>query len=551
VLDQSTLDSTEAISSSESTTSDKEAVNVARSSSKTEGWHVDGTGTVTCGYGSASISAGYAKSITDSNQQTINHVTEATKKSAKNLKALHKIDVRGVSETFVQNRMTRVLKNPYHDKTLSVNVFQLLKHFSVQTGLSELRGAMIFRFDSIVFDSSFVLNHIDFLRTTLIDSTLVESLSSAIQGAKPTIQSGARDTAIAMSKLALRYLFNTDEPEKWSPKNIQNLPSPDNATSQNDPQESFQQRQARAASDPPPGLGVGDITLGILSGGATLVPTATVDVYVNFMKKEAQIQGASGFDTAVRSKSSSLFVVLAYFNAVVREPGQLDGDNAILLAMALATELQLQWDKLYPDPIKSDELQVMMSSANFTEVFRRVPGFVAMIREIVRPLVEPAGADSKAIAAHNQDVFTLSRLIDHLKTYSAYYTERFLRYVADATSNQAIVDFATNALANVVFSFNFDINDFDLDRSFLVRREIVVPGLATLDDKSLSKIGPALGAQADQVVLPVPTVEDIETACDGVHFEVAPGVCVLKDVPVETPSVELNLQGASLKAAGS
>jgi hypothetical protein len=244
-------------------------------------------------------------------------------------------------------------------------------------------------------------------------------------------------------------------------------------------------------------------------------------------------------------------VVLAYFNAVVREPGQLDGDNAILLAMALATELQLQWDKLYPDPIKSDELQVMMSSANFTEVFRRVPGFVAMIREIVRPLVEPAGADSKAIAAHNQDVFTLSRLIDHLKTYSAYYTERFLRYVADATSNQAIVDFATNALANVVFSFNFDINDFDLDRSFLVRREIVVPGLATLDDKSLSKIGPALGAQADQVVLPVPTVEDIETACDGVHFEVAPGVCVLKDVPVETPSVELNLQGASLKAAGS
>lgn len=65
VLDQSTLDSTEAVSSSESTTSDKEAVNVARSSSKTEGWHVDGTGTVSCGYGSASVSAGYSKSVTD------------------------------------------------------------------------------------------------------------------------------------------------------------------------------------------------------------------------------------------------------------------------------------------------------------------------------------------------------------------------------------------------------------------------------------------------------------------------------------------------------
>jgi hypothetical protein len=112
VLEQSTLDSTEAISSSESTTSDKETVNVVRAASKTEGWHVDGTGTLTCGYGSASVSAGYSKSVTESNQQTINHVAEATKKSATNLKSLHKIDVRGVSESFVQNRMTRVLKNP-------------------------------------------------------------------------------------------------------------------------------------------------------------------------------------------------------------------------------------------------------------------------------------------------------------------------------------------------------------------------------------------------------------------------------------------------------
>jgi hypothetical protein len=550
VLDQNSLDSTEAISSSESTTSDKEAVNVARASSKTEGWHVDGTATVTCGYASANASVGYSQSVSQSNQQTINHVSEATKKSAKNLKALHKIEVRGVSESFVQNRMTRILKNPYHDRSLSVNVFQLLKHFSVKTDLVDLRGAMIFRINSVVFDSEFILSHVDFLRNTLLDADLVDSLPSAIQGAKPIVQSGARDTAVATSKLALRYLFNLDGTQSWSPANIMTLKnwSSDQTIDQNDPQQSFRAQTPVVAGDDVQGLSVGDVVLGVLTGGASLVPTATVDIYKEFMKNEARIAASGGFDTAVRTKASTIFAGLAFFNAIVREkvanPDNPNApaisildvrDNAILLAMALATELQLQWDKMYPDPLKSDELQAMMSSRNFTEVFRRVPGFVAMIREIVRPLVEPAGADSAAIASHNQDNFNLNRLLGHLTDYSAYYTERFLHYVADATKNQAIVDFATGAVTKIVFSpFDFDPAAFDLDRAFLVRREIIVPGLAPLDNAALSQIGKLLGGGAQTVPLPVATVEDIESPCDGVHFEVAPGACVLKDVPSET-----------------
>src|SRR5579871_6203434 len=48
VIDRDVLDSSESSDSSESTTSDKEAVNVVRSSSKTDNWHVDSTGTLTC-----------------------------------------------------------------------------------------------------------------------------------------------------------------------------------------------------------------------------------------------------------------------------------------------------------------------------------------------------------------------------------------------------------------------------------------------------------------------------------------------------------------------
>jgi len=569
VLDQSTLDSTEAMSTSESTASDKEAVNVARASSKTEGWHVDATGTVSCGYASATVGVGYSQSVTESNQQTVNHVTEATRKSAKNLKTLHKIDVRGVSESLVQNRMTRVLKNPYYDRALSINVFQLLKHFSVETDLVDLRGAMIFRIDTLVFDNSFVLNHVDFLRNTLLDPALIDDLPSAIQGAKPTIQSGARDTALVLSKLALRYLFNLDAAETWTPTaaNIMDLAKQDDQNDQNDPQQSFQLHKAVAATDDLGGSGMsaGDVLLGIATGGASLLTEATaqaaIDVYKQFNAKEAKIMWSAGFDTAVRTKASAIFATLAYFNGIVHEsvPDPNDpnsgkvvnilqaDNNAISLATALAAELQLQWDKLYPDPLKSDELHAMMSSRNFTEVFRRVPGFIAMIRESVRPLVEPAGADSQAITAHNQDVFTLNRIIEHLKDYSTFYTERFLQYISQATNNVAIVEFATKAFSKdtLTFSFLFDVGDFDFDRAFLIRRDIVIPGWAPLDDTALSGVAKALGGQAAKVSAPVPTVEDIELPCDGVHFEVATGACLLQNVPTE-PEFPAALKGLTI-----
>jgi len=66
VFDKSVIESTESIDSSESTTSDKEAVNITRASSKTENWHVDTTGMLTCGYASLSVTAGYSQSVTNS-----------------------------------------------------------------------------------------------------------------------------------------------------------------------------------------------------------------------------------------------------------------------------------------------------------------------------------------------------------------------------------------------------------------------------------------------------------------------------------------------------
>lgn len=562
VLDQSTMDSTDSVTSTESTTSDKEAINVARSSSKTEGWHIDGSATVGVGTASVKVDAGYSKSITDSNQQTINHVAEATSKSAKNLKTMHSVSVRGVTETFVQSRMTRVLKNPYVDRTMTVNVFQLLKHFSVETDLEDQRAAFVVRIDSMQFNADFVQSHVSFLQDTLLDSSMVDALSSAVQGAKPVVQSGALDTAVTMSQLALRYLFDLDNVSKPSPRNILNLQvdvNDPNRANQNDPVESFMTHTA-SSSGSEGGLSVGDIVLGVLSGGASLTAEAAISAYSDFLKSEQAMRWSSGFDTAVRTKASGLFMTLAFFNAIVRETVTADssnpaaplvrilekGDNAILIATALCADLSAQWALLYPDPLKSDELHAMMSSRNYTEVFRRVPGFLAMTTQLVRPLVEPAGADWAAITAHTQDIFNLNRLITHLNDYSDFYTSRFLDYIAKITNGKSVSQFARGVLQQVVFSFNFDPTQFDPDRAFISMRDVIIPGCGTLAGQDLMNIGRLLTGVAPGVIAaPVPWVEDIEVPCEGVHMETVAGNCVMANVPPQQ-ALAATLNGLTL-----
>lgn len=323
VLDQSALDSTENLNSSESTTADNESVNVTRASSKTQAWHVDTTGTLTCGYASLSTTVGVSQSVTESNQQAINHVTNTTQKSAQSLKSMHKIEVRGVTETVVGNRMTRVIRNPYRDRALSVNVFQLLKHFSVQTVIAETRLALIFRFDDLVFDADFVRSYADFLRNNLLDSLLLDDLSTAIAGTIPPLPATVLDEAIKTAKLALSLLYDYDGQHD----NMFNVKPVQGTVAANLPANSF---NASAT-------GNGQNT---------------------------------GLSDALTNHSAGLFAVLNYFWKVVHEPDPDDptkllvdqADQAVRIATALAAEVKAQWQLLYPDPLKSDELKKPVSS---------------------------------------------------------------------------------------------------------------------------------------------------------------------------------------------
>ncbi len=522
VLEQSTLESTESLSSIESTTADKEAINIARSSSQTEGWHVDTTGTLTCGYASLSVTGGYSKSVTEANNQAISHIQDRTQHSAQSLKALHKIEVRGVSEGIVQNRMTRTITNPYYDRSVALNVFHLLKHFSVQTALAEQRHAIVLRIDDLAFDGNFVLRNTDFLRANLLDSSLLDDLPVAVQGAKPPLQSTALDTAIDTAQRALAYLysppFDDRAPDMFNMPDITDEGG-SNLISQNEPRTSFEINLQQGA------VGSG----------------------------QGRFQD-SGFGRANEEHCAVLLTTLGFFYAVIQEPvpnpdqpGSVVNilqvsDNAVRICTALATSVGDLWNKLFPDPLKNDNLQHLMDAQRFTEVIRRVPGFLALVSGMLQPLLDPAKAEQAALADYAQAQFVLQHLLEHLECNRNYYVQRYLRYMAETTANQAIIDLATDALNEVfknqttlvqdkLLPNTVTIGDFDVDRTFIDKREVIIPGFLPLTSQDIAVVVRELGFDPEQPP-PVPLADDLEVACDGIHLEVTPGACPpLQDVP--------------------
>jgi hypothetical protein len=512
VMDRSVVDSAESMDSSESTTSDKEAVNVTRSTVKTEGWHIDATGSVSYKAASLQVQGGYSKSVTQTNQQSIDRVTEATKKSAHNLKTLHKIEVHGVSESVVSNRMTRVLRNPYYDRTLSVNVYQLLKHFNVVTALDELRTAILLTINEVQFDSDFVLANADFLRNSLLDSGLVDALDTAFKGAQPPVLTGDLATAGQYARRGLQLLFS-------DAINMFNM-APRFGVDPNKPSVSF---DASA-----PGTAFTDTGL----GDAHETNFGLIFTVLNFYYTLTHTDGSG---------------------KVVDEIPGLSDEAAIQIAISLAADMKDKMALLLTDPkdpTTSSDIKDIIDDQQLTEGIRRMFGFVAMVNGMLTPLLQPAAADQTALTSQYQARFTLNRLLGHLNCNSNYYIQEYLLYVANQTRNQAIVDLATQILGDPYFQIRLQgasASDFDPTTAFVSQRQIIIPGAVALTGANLSALGRELFKDGTPVADPQPGIVDVDVPCDGIHLEVAEGACVLANVPPPpTNSVSLTVQGASL-----
>lgn len=538
LLDQTTENSSEETTSTESTTMDKEVANVINAMTKTRKWNIDGhenlslqvpVGGGTIG-GDLGVSGSLSESIEQSSKSSIEHVTESTVKTSHNLKTTHKILVRGVTEGLISNRMSRIIKNPFPDRTLSLNVFQLLKHFFVKTEFSEIRLALILKINGLNFDAKFILSYSDFLKNYLMDSSLIDQLQLAYQAVNPPKLTGALEKAINLAKTALRFLYGIPE-DKYS-DSIFNLPS---------------------AHDP---------------GGRLRIPEPndpntvanSLNANISFNKKAVPLEH-TGFGDAQRN-SDDLIIIFCILNVYYKAYGEmLDAKTIDNVAIDLATSLDSSitpfWANVQGDKGK---IQAILDNQDLTEIFRRLPAFLSMVEGMIKPLLDDVKADMQTLQQQQQNVFALEQLLSHLRCNNNYYTQKFLKYVSDTTNNQAIIDFVTSVIDSTI-SFTkshklptYIYQIFDVGNSFIDQQQIIVPAYWRLDDSSAdilpplesSTVPPYMQQKFDSSKIK-PTIVELDIPTDGIHLEVSDGGCILSGINSPPNSASLTIQNADFK----
>lgn len=478
-LQQSVVDSVEESHSSEATIVDKETVNVARASSATKGWHVDGNGSFSLGPVSLGASGGASSSVTQSATSAVDQLHETTKRSAEGLKTLHKIEINGLSETIIDERVVRRVRNPYDDRTLTLNVFQLLKRYMVTTGLTATRPALVLSMRQLVMDRHFVLAHGGFLRATLLDADLMGELSTALASARRPPRRERADSARRIALDALRYLFEVP--------NVFNAPSI-GGRSNNSPAVSFD---------------------------------ATTDVG----------PANAGLVDSVANHAGIVFTTLNFFyRRYLDQTASERQEQAVSFALALASGTKAPWEALSADP---EAIRKVLDLTGFTEGLRRLSGFIAMVDGMLRPLMEPLEHEREAQAAAEAAELVIERVVVHLECYRDYYVQHLLRYLVKQTAGLTLPSFVRDVIdrlqippaARALF-----LSVFDPRQAFLDRNEIVVPAAPSVDYMALTT---AVGGKLDpESIVVEPVTDEIDVPFDGIHLEIAPGACRLPDVPV-------------------
>jgi hypothetical protein len=539
IFEQKTLDSVEEITSTESTLFDKEVIDVVRSSARSEKWNIDMNAGINLGIYSFGGSGGAQGTFESSSKQAIQHISESTRKSSESLKRMHKIEVRGVTETFIQNRMTRTFENPYRDRALSLNIFGIVKQYSVLTQLVEIRPVLILKIKSLDFNDEFIRAHQDFLTNRLIDQSLILELPSAIEGAKPFPEPPQIAELIDLCKVALDFLFDR--------ANIFNI----TPVNKDERVIRIDQNSVEISLDPQ---------------WYTRLPTPRPndpEVTIEDSLRWSAYQGARGWIERDTGGADLLrfYTILKFFLELYRKlkaDNKLDA-NVIPIVFTLKAEISKYWDK---NPLNDDELKRINSlifpyddygKSFLSEIYRRLSGFNSMVQGLLDGRLKVLEDYVKKLNERQPAIYAKERLLNHLNCNKNYYVQEFLDYVTEKTRNEGIVDLVNQAIDSTgrrgVSSQPPDSprypptllrHLFDIDRAFLDRQTIVVPCYRKFSQQDNIILIPPLTSPLDeQIVLPPAKidldeqkqVEDIEVPFDSVHLEVAAGACVLKDVP--------------------
>jgi hypothetical protein len=512
-LTETTLKSSESLESAESTIVDKDVLNIQRSMARSMQWRVDHSSSVTLwGIWNIGGSAGLAGSTQSSSNTVVEQISEATEKSVRQVQALTKVEVARQSELTLEETQVRTIENPYRDRALTLNVYELAKRFNVSTELSEIRPALILEITDLELDREFVLAQGEFLDAALLDRALAAELRESFAAVRTPLGTNLRTLARRYARLAFHFLFEAP--------NVFNLNNADAA--ENDPWQSF-------ADDE----GFDDAR----SNEAARI-FMTLGVY---LRLQADIYSRPPFGPPP----------LAPLPPPWPGPASLGHDLEVEMAVALADSIAADWTAL-----PADRIDDLTDTGDRTEVLRRVSGFLSLVNGLLKPLLQPIEEERAAADARRRAEDVIDRVIRHLSCNKQFYVQTFLENVATRSRSFALGE----AYARILRSGLVPAVPPAQVETFL---EFFNPRLGFLDGfqyvvpiRFANSIPAALNFIESVTGVPEPPLgpgfntdtRDLVIPTDGFHIEPIAGRCVLADVPDRPSSVSANI---SVNATGS
>jgi hypothetical protein len=383
---------------SEQTTADKEAINIANTSARSSNWSISGSGSFSMNGFGASAGATQAASISNTTSSTVNEIHETTRKSAVKVTTQTKVQIHGVTETAVETRQTRQLRNPFKDRPISLNLFEINKKFSVTTSQDNLRPMLVIHLDPISFTRDFIAANLAFLDDALLEPELKAALPDILRALQRVedVQKSEAQLEAALDALE-HYLYDNRpgvNPYRYPPL-VVILPPPTH-TAEDDIIEEHGTDRGRGA---------------FLDAGWDTASTTA--------------------DGLAASAALSLFFILHSLHIIRQNP--VFKNNRRQLMATLAAQLETLWSGL-----EDGQRKALLSRDHLTELFRRIPGFLFLYKGLIEPV--QASADDVVM------VSLVRALEGHLASHRHYYTEQYLRFLWEKLGRSFVVRLTNSVL---------------------------------------------------------------------------------------------------------
>lgn len=506
-LTENTMQSSDSLDSSESTIVDKDVLNVQRSSVHAQQWHVDGNANISIGGGAFTLggNAGTSGSTQTTSNTVVEQISESTQKTARRLQTLQKIEVARQSELFTEEVQNRTIENPYRDRSLTLNVYELVKDYSVTTELGEIRPVIILEITDLELDREFMLSQGAFLDEAMLDRTLVAELREALQAVRTSVSTGARNQARRYARIAFHFLYEAT--------NVFNLDGGNPA--ENDPWLSFSSDDGlnSASND---------------EGGRVFTTLGT------YLRVQAAIYSQPPFSNPPLPPNPPIWP----------GPFRQGHDLEVDMAIALADSIRADWGALTPPAVEG-----LLDVGEMGEVMQRVSGFLSLVDGLLKPLLKPIEEEKAAAEARRHAEDVIDRVIQHINCNKAYYVQRFLDFIWRKTSGYALADVFTSVVRSGQISAlqPNEIEEllvlFPPRLGFMDGFQFVVPlHFAISLSAGVQFIERITGPSSVQTPGGFATdTRDLRIPSDGFHIEPIGGVCILSDLPETDSSVTANI----------